>query len=122
MVKKIVIAEDDIYTAHLLNFILEREGYEVHTAKDGGEALKSIKSIVPDLILLDVMMPVMDGYDVLKKTKEDEKLKHIPVIMLTAKGQEWDIVKGFELGTDDYIVKPFSPAELLVRIKKRLKD
>ena len=120
MGKRIVIVEDDPFTTHLLSFILELEGYEIHTAKNGEEALDTIKNIMPDLILLDIIMPVMDGYNVLKKTKTDEKLKHIPVIMLTAKGQEWNIVKGFELGADDYMVKPFSPAELSVRIKKRI--
>jgi len=120
MAKKVVVAEDDLPIADLLSFILRREGYEVYIAYDGGEALESIEKNLPDLVLLDIMMPVMDGWDVLKKVKEDDKLKNIPVIMLTAKGQEWDIVKGFELGSEDYVVKPFSPSELLVRIKKRL--
>ena len=120
MAKKVVVAEDDLPIADLLSFILRREGYEVYIAYDGGEALESIEKNLPDLVLLDIMMPVMDGWEVLKKVKEDDKLKNIPVIMLTAKGQEWDIVKGFELGSEDYVVKPFSPSELLVRIKKRL--
>lgn len=120
MAKKVVVAEDDLPIVDLLSFILRREGYEVYIAYDGGEALESIEKNLPDLVLLDIMMPVMDGWDVLKKVKEDDKLKNIPVIMLTAKGQEWDIVKGFELGSEDYVVKPFSPSELLVRIKKRL--
>ena len=103
-------------------FKLEREGYKVIWAKDGGEALESIKKNKPDLVILDIMMPVMDGYDVLKKVKEDEQLQNIPVIMLTAKGQDREIVRGFDLGSEDYIVKPFRPAELIARIRKVLNE
>ena len=110
MGKKIVIAEDEQHIANLVVFKLKREGYDVRWAKDGGEALETIKETKPDLILLDVMMPVMDGFEVLKKIRDDEELKAIPVIILSAKGQEQDIVRGFDSGTDDYIVKPFSPA------------
>ncbi len=119
--KKILLAEDEPHIARLVVFKLEREGYEVIWAKDGGEALESIKKNRPDLVLLDVMMPVMDGFDVLKKIKEDERLWKIPVIMLTAKGQIKDVEKGFDLGSDDYIVKPFRPDELVARIKSKLK-
>jgi len=119
---KIILAEDEPQIARLIKFKLEREGYEVIWEKDGGAALESIKENTPDLVLLDIMMPVMDGYQVLKKIKEDENLKNIPVIMLTAKGQERDIVKGIEMGSEDYIVKPFRPAELVARIKKVLGD
>ena len=119
--KKILLAEDEPHIARLVVFKLEREGYEVIWAKDGGEALESIKKDIPDLVLLDVMMPVMDGFDVLKKIKEDERLWKIPVIMLTAKGQIKDVEKGFDLGSDDYVVKPFRPDELVARIKSKLK-
>jgi len=118
----IVLAEDEPQIARLTIFKLEKEGYKVIWEKDGGAALKSAETNKPDLILLDVMMPVMDGYQVLKKVKENEKLKHIPVIMLTAKGQERDVVKGIEMGAEDYIVKPFRPAELTARIKKILEE
>ena len=122
MGKKIVLAEDEPHIARLVVFKLEREGYEVVWADDGEKALESIKNHIPDLIILDIMMPVMDGYEVLRRVKEDEGLKAIPVIMLTAKGQERDIVRGFELGSEDYIIKPFRPAELVARIRKVLNE
>lgn len=122
MKHKIVLAEDEPQIARFTIFKLEREGYEVIWEKDGGAAFESIKANHPDLVLLDIMMPVMDGYQVLKKMKEDENLMNIPVIMLSAKGQERDIIKGFDLGSEDYIVKPFRPAELVARIKKILEE
>ncbi|MFC1537957.1 response regulator transcription factor [Candidatus Latescibacterota bacterium] len=122
MTKKIVLAEDEAHIARLITFKLEREGYEIHWAADGGSALEKVREVIPDLVLLDIMMPVMDGYEVLKHIKEEDSLKDIPVIMLTAKSQEQDIIKGFNLGSEDYIVKPFKPAELAARIKKILKD
>ena len=120
MSKKIVLAEDEPQIARLIKFKLEKEGFEIEWKDNGEDAFNAIKEIKPDLALLDVMMPVMDGYQVLKKVKENDNLKHIPVIMLTAKGQERDVVKGFDLGSEDYIVKPFRPAELVARIKKIL--
>ena len=120
MSKRIVLAEDEPQIAKLVKFKLEKEGFEITWKDNGGDALDTIKQTRPDLVILDVMMPVMDGYHVLKKVKEDPELKHIPVIMLTAKGQERDVVKGFDLGSEDYIVKPFRPAELVARIKKIL--
>lgn len=120
MSHRIVLAEDDPQIARLTSFKLEKEGFEVIWEKDGGAAFESIKSNLPDLVLLDIMMPVMDGYQVLKKMKEDDDIKNIPVIMLTAKGQERDVVTGIEMGAEDYIVKPFRPAELTARIKKIL--
>ncbi|MFC1490844.1 response regulator transcription factor [Candidatus Latescibacterota bacterium] len=122
MAKTIVLAEDESHIARLITFKLEREGYILHWKADGGSALEKVREVVPDLVILDIMMPVMDGYEVLKHIKEDERLKDIPVIMLTAKSQEQDIIKGFDLGSEDYIVKPFKPAELAARIKKILKD
>lgn len=120
MSHRIVLAEDEPQIARLTSFKLEKEGFEVIWEKDGGAALESIKNNHPDLVLLDIMMPVMNGYQVLKKMKEDDDIKNIPVIMLTAKGQERDVVKGIEMGAEDYIVKPFRPAELTARIKKIL--
>ena len=99
---------------------MQNSGYEVLWAENGGMAFESVKENKPDLVLLDIMMPVMDGYQVLKKLKQDDTLKDIPVIMLTAKGQERDVLKGFDLGSSDYIVKPFRPAELAARVKKIL--
>jgi DNA-binding response OmpR family regulator len=119
---KIVFAEDEPQIARLTIFKLELEGYEVIWEKDGGAAYESIKANNPDLVILDIMMPVMDGYQVLKKMKEDENLKNIPVVMLTVRGQEQDIIRGFDLGSADYIVKPFRPAVLAARIKKILRE
>ena len=121
MAKKIVLAEDEPQIARLIEFKLKKEGYEVTWKENGEEALKAIKEDKPDLILLDVMMPVMDGYEVLRRLKEDENLKSIPVIMLTARAQERDVVKGIDLGAEDYITKPFHPAELLARVKRILR-
>ncbi len=120
MIKKIVLAEDEPQIARLVEFKLKKEGYQVVSKGNGEEALAAIKAEKPDLILLDVMMPVMDGYEVLRRVKEDENLKNIPVVMLTAKAQERDVVKGIDLGADDYITKPFHPAELLARVKRIL--
>lgn len=120
MAKKIVLAEDEPRLARLVEFKLKKEGYQVICKGNGEEALEAIKAEKPDLILLDVMMPVMDGYEVLRRVKEDESLKNIPVVMLTARTQERDVVKGIDLGADDYITKPFHPAELLARVKRIL--
>lgn len=120
MTRKIVLAEDEPQIARLIEFKLKKEGYDVTWKENGEEALKAIKADKPDLILLDIMMPVMDGYEVLRRLKEDENLTDIPVIMLTARAQEKDVVKGIDLGAEDYITKPFHPAELLARVKRIL--
>lgn len=119
---KIVVAEDDRAIARLIKFKLERAGYEVEVAEDGGQAVETINKNHPDLVLLDVMMPVLDGYQVLRRIKDNPELESIPVIMLTARGQEKDIVKGIEMGSQDYIVKPFRPAELLARVNRIFKS
>jgi len=121
MAKKIVLAEDEPQIARLVEFKLKKEGYQVVCKENGKEALEAIKADRPDLILLDVMMPVMDGYEVLRQIKEDENLRNIPVIMLTARAQERDVVKGIDSGVEDYITKPFHPAELLARVKRILR-
>ncbi len=120
MSKKIVLAEDEPQIARLIEFKLKKEGYSVTWKENGEEALKAIKEDKPDIILLDIMMPVMGGYEVLRRLKEDENLKSVPVIMLTARAQEKDVVKGIAMGAEDYITKPFHPAELLVRVKRIL--
>lgn len=120
MTRKIILAEDEPQIARLIEFKLKKEGYEVTWKENGEEALKAIRADKPDLILLDVMMPVMDGYEVLRRLKEDENLKSIPVVMLTARAQEKDVVKGIDMGAEDYITKPFHPAELLARVKRIL--
>jgi len=113
MARKILIIEDDTNIAELLQIYLEREGFEAQTADDGGKGLELFRSMAPDLVLLDIMLPVMDGWSVLKKIRESEKT---PVIMVTAKGETFDKVSGLEMGADDYIVKPFEMKEVLARI------
>lgn len=116
----IVIAEDDEQIANLVKFKLERSGYRVSTAENGRDALSLIREDSPDLVILDIMMPIMNGYEVLKGMKSNPDTSDIPVIMLTAKGLEEDILKGFESGAVDYIVKPFSVSELAARVKTNI--
>lgn len=120
--KNIVIVDDEFDMAQLLKMDLEMEHYHVAFALNGHEALELIKKVHPDLILLDISMPEMDGYQVLEKLRAHESTKTIPVIMLTARGLEQDIQKGLKLGADDYIVKPFFPELLFKRIKLILKE
>lgn len=119
--KKILIAEDSSTIRAIVEHKLSRNGFEVIEAKDGEEAWRKIRETKPDLILLDVIMPAMDGFQVLNKIKQEEDLRDIPIIFLTSKGMEADMVKGFELGAVDYIVKPFSPDVLLARVSSLLK-
>ena len=113
MAKKVLIVEDDGNIAELLHLYLEKEGFETQVAGDGGKGVELFRSFQPDLVLLDIMLPVMDGWGVLKKIREHDKP---PVIMLTAKGETEDKVTGLEGGADDYIVKPFEMKEVLARI------
>lgn len=113
----ILTVEDDADIRDILAFNLEREGYRVAQAEDGGRGLALARELHPQLILLDVMLPVMDGFAVCKALERDPATAHIPVIMLTARGEEVDRIVGLELGADDYVVKPFSMRELLLRIK-----
>lgn len=113
MAKKVLIVEDDNNIAELLHLYLGKEGFDTAVAKDGGQGVSLFRSFVPDLVLLDVMLPIMDGWAVLRKIREEGD---IPVIMLTAKGELGDRVSGLEQGADDYIVKPFEMKEVLARI------
>ena len=113
----ILIIEDEKDLAELLSFNLEKEGYRTFISLDGIEGLEAATRIVPDLVLLDLMLPGMLGTEICKKLKKNELTAHIPVIMLTAKGEEIDKVVGFEVGVEDYVVKPFSTRELLLRVK-----
>ena len=113
MAKKVLIVEDDNNIAELLHLYLEKEGFETQVARDGGKGVELFRSFQPDLVLLDIMLPVMDGWSVLKKIRESGKT---PVIMLTAKGELEDRVTGLESGADDYIVKPVERKEVLARI------
>ena len=113
MAQKVLIVEDDSNIAELLHLYLEKEGFETKVAKDGGKGVEYFRSFQPALVLLDIMLPVMDGWTVLKKIREESAT---PVIMLTAKGETEDKVTGLESGADDYIVKPFEMKEVLARI------
>jgi len=113
---KILVVDDEIYIVHILDFSLGMEGYEVVTALDGEQALERARTEKPDLIVLDIMMPKLDGYETCKRLKADAETKDVPVILLSAKGRNVDQKVGFEVGADDYITKPFSPRKLVERI------
>ena len=117
---KILVVDDEPEAVELVAFNLKGAGYEVTTASDGAEALNKARRIQPNLVILDVMMPEIDGMEVCKLLRRDPVTSGIPIIMLTAKASEVDRVLGLELGADDYVVKPFSPRELVLRVKKLL--
>lgn len=114
----VLVCDDDPLLLDLLDYRLSGKGYRVARAGDGEEALSRIAQERPDAIVLDAMMPVIDGYGVLRRLRSDETLRRIPVIMLTARQQERDIVGALELGADDYVVKPFIPEELIARLSR----
>jgi len=118
--KRILVVDDEIYIVHILEFSLTMEGYQVLTAADGEEAMRLIEQERPDLVVLDIMMPKMDGYEVCRRLRQDEQLKGIPVILLSAKGRAVDREVGLQAGADDYITKPFSPRKLLEKIRDLL--
>ncbi len=119
--KKILIVEDEKDILHLVKHYLEKEGYRVSTAATGAEGLKLAKSDHPDLLVLDLMLPGMDGLEVCKRLRADQPTAILPIIMLTAKAEESDTVIGLELGADDYVTKPFSPKALVARVKALLR-
>jgi DNA-binding response OmpR family regulator len=121
MKEKILVVDDETDILTLLEYNLEKAGFKVMTADDGPDALDITKRERPDLIILDIMLPSMEGTEVCKILRSGDATRHIPIIMLTAKGEEVDRVVGFELGADDYITKPFSPRELILRVKAVLK-
>ncbi|HCF70270.1 MAG TPA: DNA-binding response regulator [Syntrophomonas sp.] len=120
-VPQILVVDDETYIVELVKFNLEKEGYRVFVAYDGIAALNIAREQKPDLIILDIMLPNLDGLEVCRSLKHDEELKAIPIVMLTAKGEEVDTIVGLEMGADDYIKKPFSPRELVARVKARLR-
>jgi len=120
--EKILAVDDEEDILELLRFNLAREGYQVSCSASGEQALRVARTQPVDLIVLDLMLPGMDGLDVARKIKNDPKIKHIPIIMLTAKGEEADVVTGLELGASDYVTKPFSPRILIARIKAVLRS
>jgi len=120
--EKILAVDDEEDILELLRFNLSREGYQVSCAESGEDALRLARTNPIDLMVLDLMLPGLDGLDVTRKIKNDPKLRHIPIIMLTAKGEEADVVTGLELGASDYVTKPFSPRILIARIKATLRS
>lgn len=119
--EKILVVEDEEDVLELVRYNLGKNGYKVETAMSGEEALQKAMRINPDLILLDLMLPTVDGLEVCRKVKNDPRTQHVPVVMLTAKGEEADIVTGLEMGADDYVTKPFSPRVLMARVKAVLR-
>ena len=118
MGRNILVVEDDRNICDLIHMYLVKEGFDVRIAGDGGKAIEEFQKQVPDLILLDIMLPVMDGWSVCAKIRETSK---VPIIMLTAKGEVFDRIQGLEMGADDYVVKPFNPLELTARVKSQLR-
>lgn len=121
MATKILIVEDEPDILELLSYNLRQAGFEVHAAEEGEEALRLAEEKTPDLIVLDLMLPGMDGLELCRLLKQREPLRRVPVLMLTAKAEEVDRIVGLELGADDYVTKPFSPRELVLRIKAILR-
>lgn len=117
----ILVVDDETYIVELVKFNLEKEGFKVSVAYDGLAALDMVREQRPDLIILDIMLPNMDGLEVCRHLKNDFNFHTIPIIMLTAKGEEVDTILGLEMGADDYIKKPFSPREMVARVKARLR-
>ncbi len=119
--EKILVVEDEEDVLELVRYNLTKNGYQTDAAMSGEEALRKALTAAPDLILLDLMLPAVDGLEVCRTVKNDPRTQHVPVIMLTAKGEEADIVTGLEMGADDYIAKPFSPRVLLARVRAVLR-
>ena len=121
MPSRVLIVEDEPDIRALVVHHLKREGYQVSAASSGEEALRQVQAAAPDLVILDLMMPAMDGLEVCRRLRQDPATASLPIVMLTAKGDEIDRVLGLEIGADDYVVKPFSPKELLARVRAVLR-
>lgn len=117
----ILVVEDEESIVELVRYNLTREGYSVHVATSGEEALAFLRNFQPNLVLLDLMLPELNGLEVCKRIRREEATKGIPIIMLTARGEESDVVSGLEAGADDYVTKPFSPKVLLARVRAALR-
>jgi two-component system alkaline phosphatase synthesis response regulator PhoP/two-component system response regulator VicR len=118
--KKILAVDDERHIVRLIQVNLERAGYQVSTAFDGNEALKKVEADKPDLIVLDVMMPRMDGFEVLKRLQANPETREIPIVMLTAKAQDADVFRGWSSGVSAYLTKPFNPLELVTFVRRIL--
>ncbi len=119
---KILIADDEPNIVLSLEFLMQQSGYEVATARDGEEAMQKIVSFQPDLMLLDIMLPKLNGFEVCQRIRENSEWNRIKIIMLSAKGREIEISKGIALGTDAYITKPFSTKDLIAQVQHLLVD
>jgi DNA-binding response OmpR family regulator len=122
MKHKILVVDDDPYILMSLEFLMKKSGYEVHVARNGTEALDIIARQIPDLILLDIMMPDVDGYAICERVKKSADWKHIKIVFLSAKTREADIKKGYDLGASLYVSKPFSTKELVKSVKELLES
>jgi len=120
--KRILLADDEEDIKTVVTMFLESQGYEVVTAYDGLDTLEKVRSEKPDLILLDIMMPVLDGYEVCKRLKEDEQTAHIPILILSAAAHAESVKRGLKAGAQDYIIKPFEPEKLHEKIEQVLAD
>ena len=118
--RKILVVDDEPFICRSLSFVLAKDNYEVFEARNGEEALKAIREHCPDLVFLDVMMPRIDGFQVTRVVKSDDNLKHIKIILLSAKGQDSDRDTGVAAGADDYMTKPFSPTRIVERARQIL--
>jgi DNA-binding response OmpR family regulator len=116
-VGRVLLVEDERDVSELIRYTLEKDGYEVVAAPTGAEALRTVRDMRPDIVLLDIMVPKLNGWEICRRIKQDPDTRDIPVIMVTGRVEEGDKVLGFELGADDYVTKPFSPRELLARIR-----
>ena len=117
MSKKILVADDEPNIVTALEFLLDKSGYQVRVARDGDEALKAIEQDPPDLVLLDIMMPIRSGYEVCKRIRDRPEWSHIKVVMLSAKGRDVEVAKGMGMGADLYVTKPFSTRELIEQVR-----
>jgi DNA-binding response OmpR family regulator len=122
MTKKILIADDEPSIVTALEFLLRRHGYEVQIARDGDEALRLVETMHPDLVLLDIMMPVKSGYEVCRQLRERPESRDVKIVMLTAKGRDAEVAKGLTVGADVYVTKPFSTRDLMARIHSLLEE
>lgn len=120
MAKRILIADDEPNIVVSLEFLMQRKGYEVRTAADGEETLRQLQDFKPDLVLLDIMLPLRNGFEVCQRIRENPEWRHAKIVMLTAKGREVEVTKGLALGADVYITKPFATRELLSSVQQLL--
>jgi DNA-binding response OmpR family regulator len=120
--KKILIADDEPNIVSAIEFLLQQSGYEVRVARNGEEALRLVEAAVPDLVVLDVMMPLKSGYEVCRRIRERTDARHVKIVMLSAKGRDPEVNKGLSMGADLYVTKPFSTRELMAKIRGLLED